>query len=219
MRYAKVGEHALDHLLGRTVRVDRRLWMILGDRNRLRIAVGRAGARKHNLVDRMSLHRTQQRQRTGDVVAIVLPGIGDRFAHVSVSGKVHHRIRPMLGEDPVHACAVADVRHFERPPAYRPAVAVNQIVDADRQVPCRGQRFACVAADVTGTASDQHFHRCLGHGYSNAGNQDVTSDAARRCDCWPIAAQETGCTQSRRRTTASSSATDSRPASASSATG
>ena len=71
----EIGEHALDHKLRGAIRIDRGLYQRFVDRDLVGNAVSGARAREDKLIDAVVSQRLEQRQRAGDIVAIVLSGI------------------------------------------------------------------------------------------------------------------------------------------------
>jgi hypothetical protein len=61
----------------------------------------------------MGARRLQHVERAGDVGLHKIPRPVDGTVHVAFGGKVHYRIRPVRGKDPVQCHAVADVSLFK----------------------------------------------------------------------------------------------------------
>ncbi len=87
----------LDRQLGLAIGVERGLRGGLADWHLVRHAVDRAGRREHDRAHAGLAHRSQQRQRAADIIAVVKLGVADRLADIGEGREMHDRsdtVRP-----------------------------------------------------------------------------------------------------------------------------
>ena len=165
----EVGEDLLDHPLGPAVGVGRGLLgALLGERQRVRVAVDGGGAGEDDGLAAVLAHDVDERERVADVVGVVLDRLGDGLAHGLVAGKVDNATRAVLVEDLGERGAVVDVGLVEGEIGGGglthdglDAVAdlgrrVGEVVDNDDLVAALEEFDNRVAADEAGTAGHEY---------------------------------------------------------------
>jgi hypothetical protein len=128
-----------------------------------RIAIRRAGGGKDEAFAAMALHGLQQRERRGEIVAVVFERIDDGLAYIGKSGKVQHGLGLVLSEQSLNERGIS---HFALNQSHSiqrqcPAMAKNQIVEHDDALVLVEQVKNSVRADVAGSAGDEKGS--LGH--------------------------------------------------------
>jgi len=112
------GREGLEHVfhieLGLAVGVDRSLREVLGHRQALGHAEGRAGRGEDEFLHAGLEHGVEQVQRRHNIVLIVFHRSGDRLAHVAEGGKVHHQLDFLLAQDVEHRGGVAEIGRVKR---------------------------------------------------------------------------------------------------------
>ena len=114
VRALEMRQRPLDRELGFAVRVGRMLFEGLDNRHRRRLAIDRAGRRKDESTNAGQAHGVEHRERSGDVVVVVLERPVHRLVHDEPGGKVHHRVGLMLLERASNLVGIVDVRPRER---------------------------------------------------------------------------------------------------------
>jgi acetylornithine deacetylase/succinyl-diaminopimelate desuccinylase-like protein len=115
----------------------------------------RSWARILDHLARCLAHGLEQRQRAGDIVVVVQPGIIRGLADIGIGGKVNDGLGPKPSQRLAHQGGIPDVGFDQRPPFDEIFVAARQIVDHGHLEAFMGQKLAGVAADVAGAAGDE----------------------------------------------------------------
>src|ERR1035441_4715750 len=92
-------EHLLEHQLGFPIRVDGPLRQVLGHRQAVGRAVGRARRAEHELLHTAFDRGIEQLQAVADVVVKILAWVGHGLADQRVGGEVHDGVGPGLLTD------------------------------------------------------------------------------------------------------------------------
>ena len=89
----KVMQHPFDNQFAAPIRGDGILGVIFLDGNQFGHSVCCTCARKNDFINMATLHCFQQRQRSGDVIAVILCRVFNRVTHISISRKMHNGSR------------------------------------------------------------------------------------------------------------------------------
>ena len=143
-----VGQGVFDHQLGESVRVDWRLLFGFGDRHDIRHAVGCAGAREHDPLNPDGTHSLQQRQRTDDVVVIILCRVGDRDPDVARGREVHDRFDFVLAEGLFEGGTIVQIADDQPVGWHRRPMALGEVVVNPDIVAATGEQFGGMGTDV-----------------------------------------------------------------------
>ena len=82
IRLLHIDQNLLQHAFCLSVRIgDLPFGAFLRNRNKGRIAVYRGGRRKDNIFHAMPAHHIHEHKRAADIIVIILPRLGHRFAH------------------------------------------------------------------------------------------------------------------------------------------
>jgi hypothetical protein len=155
---ARVAKRLLYHQFRAPVRIDRRERQRFRHRLRFRRPVNRTSTGEHKAIDTAFLHRAEQCQRAGEIVAVIVERHFDGFAHISERGEVHDRGWTIFGQHFDEARLIENVALFQRTEAHKVAMPAGQIVIGDRRKPRCAERARGVAADISGTAGDKNIH-------------------------------------------------------------
>ena len=148
-------QRPFDGQLAFAVTVDRLLRLGLGDRGLDRLAVDRSRRRKDEVPDRDGRHRSENAQRAGDVVAIVLRRVANRLADVEKRGEMHHREHALAPQHLDQRRGVENVSLGEVAEPHRAPVSGDEVVVDDDAKAGPVKRLRRVAADVAGAARDE----------------------------------------------------------------
>jgi hypothetical protein len=154
-------KNAFDRELRFAVRIDRLLWMILGHGHLDRLTVRRARRGKDDVANAVIDHGIEKGECAGDVVVKVLARVLHRLADVGIGGEVNDGAHAVVAKDAVEDGAVANISFDERPPARRPAVSVDQIVEDDRLETGLRRSLRRLTPDVARAPDDQNGHNSL----------------------------------------------------------
>src|SRR5687768_10478309 len=83
-----------------------------------------------------------------------------RFSDIAVSREMKDCLNAMSLEDLCEKVSIREIALDTRAPAHRPAMAVHEIVVADRHIPRLRESLARMASDIARTAGDQYRARC-----------------------------------------------------------
>ena len=106
--------------------------------------------------DSVPLHRLQQGDGVGDVVAVVGERFLDRFTDQRPGGEVHDRLDGILAENPVQNSRITQVTLHEVAAGHHFAVAAREVVQDDDRVIGPQQVEHHVRTDVAGAADNQY---------------------------------------------------------------
>ena len=155
-----VEEDAFEHEFAHAVGVDGCLGVgfVHGDEDG--VAVGGAGGGEDELAGVVALHGFEQRERGGEVVAVVFERIRDRFADEGVGGEVEDGFDGLGAEDGVHGGGVAEVCLDEGDGGGDEGVAVAEFegIDDDDLFAGFCEHADGVGTDVSGAAGDENGH-------------------------------------------------------------
>ena len=160
VRRRGVGQHPLGHQLRPAVRIDRPGRGVLVHRRHFGHAVRRRGAREDEVRHARVHRRLDKRPALHRVIVVILERVFDRFRHDNRAREMHHRTRPLLGEDAGKQGRVLDVSLVERHLIGNgEAKAGGQVVDHRDGPAAVEQRQHRVAADIAGAAGHEHGNR------------------------------------------------------------
>ena len=118
------------------------------------------GGGEYQLFAAVFAHSLQQQQGAGQVVVVILQGLGNGFSHGLEPGKVDHCVNVMGGKDLLHARQIQHIRPvkgdglagdlLDAVDAF--FLGIEQIVHDDDFIAAFQQLHAAVAADKAGTA-------------------------------------------------------------------
>ena len=153
-------EHPLHRELCLAIAVGRVRRAGLQNRHTLRLAVGRGGRGKDNVLDAVLDHALQHCPRAAEVVVVVFEGIHHALANLRVCREVNHRVDLFAGKDMIAKFFIADVSLIEpRFRMHRSPEASLQIIGYAHIMAVVNQFIYRVAADVACTAEYQNcFH-------------------------------------------------------------
>ncbi len=150
------GQGALERPLRFAVRVDRPERRVLGDRRGIRDAVDRRGRREDDALDPDRPRGLEERHPAGDVVAVVLRRVDDRFADQRPGGAVEDGLDPLgleeAGQDGLIRVGALVEGRLGRDGS---PVAGGQVVEDDDLIAGREQRVDRDRADIAGAAGDE----------------------------------------------------------------
>jgi hypothetical protein len=100
-----------------------------------------------------------QGPRLDGVVEIVAERVGDRIRHHDLGREMRNSLDPVLFDQPGQQILVAHVADGERHAfGYGPAEPGREVIEHDHALAGIDELEHHVAADVTGSARDQHCH-------------------------------------------------------------
>ena len=140
---------------------------ILGDGHAGGVAVNGGGGGEDDVVAVVVPHHVQNVQRGGQVVGVILDGLGHTFAHGLVGGKLNDAVDvAVFGKDFFYGSLVGHIRLNKAEilagdllhtlQSLRAGVVV--VIRHNNVVTCGQQFDTGMAADVTGTAANQNCH-------------------------------------------------------------
>ena len=159
-----VAQQVLGHPLGAGIGVAGVQRVLLGQRQRLRLAVHRGRRAEYQRAHAGARHRFQQAQRADDVVVVVAQRLFQRLAHHLERGKVHHGDCATVGQRVVERFGIADIAPVGAQAlagqrlnaAQHVGRAVAEVIKYRNGVTGLEQLHTGVATDVTGTAGHQN---------------------------------------------------------------
>ena len=165
---AAVGEDALGKHLGGAVGVGGGPGgEILGDGHAGGVAVDGGRGGEDEVVAVMTAHDVQDVERAGQVVGVILDGLGDALAHGLVGGELDDAVDVGVGgKDALHRRFVGHVGLDKAEilagdlfdAGQRFGAGVVEVIRHDDVVPCGQKLHAGVAADVAGATAYQNCH-------------------------------------------------------------
>ena len=172
-----IPQHALAHQLAGAIRADRLEGSLLGDRNRARHTINRAGAGEDDVTDIAVAHGGEQFCGAAHIVAIVERRVLVRFPHIGKGREMHDRGRPVAVQCGAQERTIGEISDHQLAPFHRFGVATRKVVIGDRCKARFAQGLAGMAADISGAAGDQ-----------NGGRRDSRLSGARiaRRGTWAI---------------------------------
>lgn len=155
-----VDEDAFEHEFAHAVGVDGCLGVgfVHGDEDW--VAVGGAGGGEDELAAVVALHGFEQRDGGGEIVPVVLEGIGDGFTDEGVGGEVEDGLDGLGAEDGVHGGGIAEIGLDEGDGGGDEGVAVAEFegIDDDDLFAGFSEHADGVRTDVSGAAGDENGH-------------------------------------------------------------
>jgi hypothetical protein len=150
-----IGENLLEAELRFAVRVDRNLGMIFGNRNGVRLTIGRGSRGEDQLFDVVANHGVEKVYPAGDVGGVKGAGLANGFGDQSFRGEVHDGVNFMLQKDFVELRARGEVNVAKNGATGKGrAVAFLEIVERDDPVTASKKHFGANAAYITGCAGN-----------------------------------------------------------------
>ena len=160
IRNHQIPQELLDHHLGVAVRVGGGGGHVLSVGHRVMYPVygGRGG--EYQLLAAILPHSLEQQQGAGQIVVIILQGLGNGFSHCLQSGKVDHSVDAVIGKNLLHARKIQHIRPIEGDgfagdlpdPVYAFLFGIGQVVHDDDFIAAFQQLYTAVAADESGAA-------------------------------------------------------------------
>ena len=147
-----------DHEFGRCVGTHGMLGQILGDRNSLGHAVGRARGAEDDLPATLFSHDTEKVQSIRDVVDVVLFGVETTLAHICEIREMKYGINVASLERFPDVVLVREVTLHELTRHDSLFVTVHKVVEHHGIKALTGKQFVDMTADISGTADYKYRH-------------------------------------------------------------
>ena len=161
MQFARDGlmvTHFFDGQFCLAVRIDWIFGRIFGDGQFVGYAVNRGGAAEDKFADARRFHCAKKHLGIGDVVLIVLEGIGYGFARLDERGEVHHGFDFMFFEGCGQQVEIRQIAFDKLASFYCGRVSLAEIVVNNWLMSFGGQHCRHIASDVPGSAGDEYSH-------------------------------------------------------------
>ena len=103
-----------------------------------------------------AFHGIEQIKCVDHIVGEILLRVLHGLAHIGIRGEVYDRCDSVFANHLLQQRTVIQVTLDERPPLYCLTMAVNQVIKGYRRETGIMQRFAGMAADITGTTGNKY---------------------------------------------------------------
>ena len=154
-----VEKNVFDHELGVAVGIDRVLGEVFGHGHFFGNAVGGAGRGEDELFDLARVHGIEHADGGGDIITIILTGVGDALTNLGGGGEMHDRFDLVLLKNVDQTESIGKISGIKGGfCVHGSAVPHGKIIHAGDAVTAFDQEFDGVRSDVTGTADDANVH-------------------------------------------------------------